>query len=75
VTVREAESALWERERGFWTGGEEHYRRYLAAERLRSTIAQRRNAGARDPPYQALVTSVYVRRDGEWLLSIHQQTP
>ena len=26
-------------------------------------------------PYQALVTSVYVRRGGEWLLALHQQTP
>ena len=29
-----------------------------------------------DPsPYSALVTSVYVRREAEWLLAIHQQTP
>jgi hypothetical protein len=28
-----------------------------------------------DSPYQALVSSVYVRREGEWLLAFHQQTP
>ena len=26
-------------------------------------------------PYSALITSVYIRRDAEWLLAIHQQTP
>jgi hypothetical protein len=25
--------------------------------------------------YRAVVTSVYVRRDGRWLLALHQQTP
>ena len=25
--------------------------------------------------YVALISSVYVRRDGEWLLALHQQTP
>jgi len=25
--------------------------------------------------YRALITSVYVRRDGRWLLLLHQQTP
>ena len=28
-----------------------------------------------DSPYHALVTSVYVRRDGAWRLALHQQTP
>lgn len=27
------------------------------------------------PGYEALVTSVYVRRDGRWRLALHQQTP
>lgn len=27
------------------------------------------------PAYEALVTSVYVRRDGRWRLALHQQTP
>ena len=26
-------------------------------------------------PYSALVSSVYVRRDGEWKLALHQQSP
>ena len=25
--------------------------------------------------YEALMSSVYVRRDGEWKLALHQQTP
>lgn len=25
--------------------------------------------------YRALVTSIYARRDGRWLLALHQQTP
>jgi uncharacterized protein DUF4440 len=32
-----------------------------------------RRAGAE--PYSALVSSVYVRRDGGWRLAVHQQTP
>jgi hypothetical protein len=36
-------------------------------------------AAARRPgdeqPYRALASSVYVRRDGAWLLAQHQQTP
>ena len=28
-----------------------------------------------DPEYNALITSAYVRRDGEWRLAFHQQTP
>jgi hypothetical protein len=28
-----------------------------------------------DAVYQAVVSSVYVRRNGEWLLVLHQQTP
>ena len=27
------------------------------------------------PPYSALVSSAYVRRDGSWRLAFHQQTP
>lgn len=27
------------------------------------------------PEYQALIGSTYVRRDGAWLLAVHQQTP
>ena len=27
------------------------------------------------PPYHALMTSVYARRDGRWRLLLHQQTP
>lgn len=27
------------------------------------------------PEYQALIASTYVRRDGEWRLALHQQTP
>ncbi|MGY1660548.1 DUF4440 domain-containing protein [Geodermatophilus sp. SYSU D00705] len=27
------------------------------------------------PPYSALISSVYVRRDGGWRLAFHQQTP
>ena len=27
------------------------------------------------PEYQALIASTYVRRDGEWKLALHQQTP
>lgn len=32
-----------------------------------------RDAG--DRPYRTLATSVYTRRDGSWLLALHQQTP
>ncbi|MBK5221643.1 MAG: nuclear transport factor 2 family protein [Acidimicrobiia bacterium] len=28
-----------------------------------------------DAEYQALVSSTYVQRDGEWKLAVHQQTP
>jgi hypothetical protein len=28
-----------------------------------------------DEPYRALVSSVYVRTEGEWRLCWHQQTP
>jgi hypothetical protein len=28
-----------------------------------------------EEPYEAAITSVYVRRDGRWLLILHQQTP
>ena len=28
-----------------------------------------------DETYEALMSSVYVRRDGEWKLALHQQTP
>jgi hypothetical protein len=28
-----------------------------------------------DSDYVAVVTSVYVRRDGDWVLAVHQQTP
>jgi hypothetical protein len=28
-----------------------------------------------DGDYVAVVTSVYVRRDGDWVLAVHQQTP
>lgn len=28
-----------------------------------------------DPPYAAIVSSTFVRQDGEWLLAFHQQTP
>lgn len=32
--------------------------------------------GARgDRPYAALMSSAYVRRDGDWKLALHQQTP
>lgn len=27
------------------------------------------------PPYDAVMSSVYVRREGRWLLAFHQQTP
>lgn len=33
-----------------------------------------RTAGS-DAVYQAVISSVYVRRNGEWLLVLHQQTP
>lgn len=28
-----------------------------------------------DPEYSAVITSVYARRDGDWRLMVHQQTP
>lgn len=28
-----------------------------------------------DQTYRAVLTSVYVKRDGEWLMVLHQQTP
>ncbi len=34
-------------------------------------VAQR----AGQPPYQALISSVYVRQDDRWLLAFHQQSP
>jgi uncharacterized protein DUF4440 len=37
-----------------------------------------RASGSRDgdaAPYSALVSSVYVRRNGEWRLALHQQSP
>ena len=37
-----------------------------------------RGSGRREPqaaPYSAMVSSVYVRRDGEWRLALHQQSP
>ncbi|MDQ1602621.1 MAG: hypothetical protein QOE01_466, partial [Actinomycetota bacterium] len=27
------------------------------------------------PPYHALISSVYVRHDDRWLLAFHQQSP
>jgi hypothetical protein len=30
---------------------------------------------AGEPPYRALMSSVYVRVDGRWRLALHQQTP
>jgi hypothetical protein len=110
------ETALWEREREFWTGAADFYRRNLADNVLMvfpgmtldrdRTIASIANAPrwatvtfdkqqcvplsddvialhyravavrVGDPsPYNALITSVYVRRNAEWLLAIHQQTP
>lgn len=116
VNYRDVESTLWERERRFWTGGEEYYRRNLANEVLMVfpdlvldrdgtieaiaaaprwmsvTFEQQRFVPLSDDaaaihyralarredeplPYQALATSLYVRRDGEWLLAIHQHTP
>jgi uncharacterized protein (TIGR02246 family) len=30
---------------------------------------------ARQPEYEAVMSSVYVRRDGRWLLLLHQQSP
>jgi hypothetical protein len=35
-------------------------------------VVARRDGAA---PYSALMSSVYVRRDGEWRLALHQQTP
>jgi hypothetical protein len=113
---RDVESALWERERSFWTGGDEYYRQNLAGEVLMVfpdlvldrngtieaiaaaprwtsvsfeqqrlvplsddavAIHYRARAYREDEPspYRTLATSVYVRREGEWLLAIHQQTP
>jgi hypothetical protein len=36
-----------------------------------------RASGSRDggDPYSALVSSVYVARDGEWKVALHQQSP
>jgi uncharacterized protein DUF4440 len=30
---------------------------------------------ADQPPYRALISSVYIRQDGRWLLAFHQQSP
>jgi hypothetical protein len=34
-------------------------------------VAQREGS----PPYSALISSTYVRRDARWRLAFHQQTP
>ena len=114
--MNDVHAAVWELERGFWTGGAEYYRRHLAGETLmvfpgmvldRETTIQVIEAAPRwtsvsfdrqqllalsaeavaihyratarregqAAPYEALVTSVYVRRQGEWTLAVHQQTP
>ena len=31
--------------------------------------------GDQDPPFVGVMTSVYVRQDGEWKLALYQQTP
>jgi hypothetical protein len=31
--------------------------------------------GREEPPYPALASSVYVKRDGDWKLALHQQSP
>lgn len=34
-----------------------------------------RASRADEPEFQALMSSVYTRRDGQWRLTLHQQTP
>jgi hypothetical protein len=40
-----------------------------------AAIAYRFSGERGDSRYEALMSSVYVRRDGEWKLALHQQTP
>ena len=39
------------------------------------TLVYRVEADRGEEPYRAFVASTYVRRDGDWLLVVHQQTP
>jgi hypothetical protein len=64
---------LVELERRGWTalssaGGGACYREPVL---VYSVVAQREGL----EPYSAVVSSTYVRRDGEWKLAFHQQTP
>ena len=43
-----------------------------AASLTYTAVAQ---SAGNDDVYRAALTSVYVRRDGRWLLAVHQQTP
>ena len=38
-------------------------------------VSYRWSSRRADEEYSALMSSVYVRRDGEWKLALHQQTP
>jgi hypothetical protein len=115
VIAQDVQSQLWERERGFWTGGTEYYARHLSADVMivfpgvvldRRAVIEAVSAAPRwttvtfakqralvlsddvvlfnyhatahretpPSPFHTLVTSVYVRRAGAWLLAFQRQT-
>jgi hypothetical protein len=40
-----------------------------------AALTYRARASRDDAPYEAMVSSVYTRRDGAWQLTVHHQTP
>ena len=48
----------------------------VAGDENAALVTYRANAQrAGEPEYEAIMSSVYVRRDGRWLLLLHQQSP
>lgn len=57
-----------------WTFDDLQTRTLAADVALVSYRATARHDGD-EQPFQAMLTSVYVMREGRWLLALHQQTP
>lgn len=58
-----------------WDRIEMHDPRLVALGDDAAAVAYRFDGTRGDFRYAALMTSAYVRRDGEWKLAVHQQTP
>jgi hypothetical protein len=58
-----------------WTHHELHDVRALGLSDDCVVVTYRVHAEREGAPYDALMSSTYVRRDGAWRLALHQQTP